>query len=63
MSNLLHEAFEEARNGNMSLKQVRQIGNKFLPHVEICAQKAAYLILQMPLRNSSRMNLAKEHFC
>lgn len=55
MSNLLHEACEEARNGNMSLKQqVRQIGNKFLTHVEICAQEAAYLILQMPLRNSSR---------
>lgn len=55
MSNLLHEACEEARNGNMSLKQqVRQIGNKFLTHVEISAQEAAYLILQMPLRNSSR---------
>lgn len=55
MSNLLHEACEEARNGNMSLKQqVRQIGNNFLTHVEISAQEAAYLILQMPLRNSSR---------
>lgn len=39
----------------MSLKQqVRQIGNKFLTHVEMCAQEAAYLILQMTLRNSSK---------
>lgn len=42
MSNLLHDACEEARKGNLSLKQqVRQIGNKFLTHVEICAQEAA----------------------
>lgn len=55
MSNLLHDACEEARKGNLSLKQqVRQIGNKFLTHVEICAQEAAYLLLQMPLRSSSR---------
>lgn len=55
MSNLMHEACEEARHGNMSLRQqVRQIGNKFLTHVEMCAQEAAYLVLQMPLRSSSR---------
>lgn len=55
MSNLLHDACEEARKGNLSLKQqIRQIGNKFLTHVEICAQEAAYLLLQMPLRSSSR---------
>ena len=55
MSNLLHEACEDARKGNLNLKQqVRQIGNKFLTHVEICAQEAAYLILQMPMRSSSR---------
>ncbi|XP_061196745.1 uncharacterized protein LOC133205019 [Saccostrea echinata] len=55
MSNLLHEACEEARKGNLSLKQqVRQIGNKFLTHVEISAQEAAYLLLQIPLRLSSR---------
>lgn len=39
----------------MSLKQqVRQIGNKFLTHVNMCAQEAAYLILQMTLRNSRK---------
>lgn len=55
MSNLLNDACEEARKGNLSLKQqVRQIWNKFLTHVEICAQEAAYLLLQMPLRSSSR---------
>jgi hypothetical protein len=55
MSDLLHNACEEAKKGNLSLKQqVREIGNKFLTHVEICAQEAAYLLLQMPLRSSSR---------
>lgn len=55
MSNLLHEACEEARKGNFTLKQqVRQIGNKFLTHVEISAQEAAYILLQMPMRSSSR---------
>lgn len=55
MSNLLHEAYEEARNENMSSKQQeRQIGNKCLTHVKICAQGAAYIISQKPLRNSSR---------
>lgn len=55
MSNLHHEACDEAMNGNMSLKQqVGQIGNIILTNVEICAQEAAYVILQMPLRNSSR---------
>ena len=38
MSNLLHDACEEARKENLSLKrQERQIRNKFLTHVEICA--------------------------
>lgn len=55
MSNLMHEACEKARHGNMSLRQqVRQIGNKFLTHVEICAQEAAYVVLQMPLLSNSR---------
>lgn len=35
-------------------QQVRRIGNQFLSHVEIGAQEAAYLVLQMPLRKSSR---------
>lgn len=55
MSNLMYEACKEARQGNKTLKQqVRHIGNKFLTHVEISAQEAAYLILQIPLRVSSR---------
>lgn len=55
MSNLMFEACKEARQGNKTLKQqVRHIGNKFLTHVEISAQEAAYLILQLPLRVSSR---------
>ncbi|XP_062603984.1 uncharacterized protein LOC134265790 [Saccostrea cucullata] len=55
MSNLLDQACKEAREGNMDLKkQVRHIGNKFLNAVEISAQKAAYLNLQLPLTKSSR---------
>lgn len=55
MSNLMYEACKEARQGNKTLKQqVRHIGNKFLTHVEVSAQEAAYLILQLPLRVSTR---------
>lgn len=55
MSSLMHEACEEARHGNMSLQQqVRQIGHRFLTHFQFCAQEPAYLVLQMPLRSSSR---------
>ncbi|MCG7875518.1 MAG: AAA family ATPase [Candidatus Thiodiazotropha endolucinida] len=55
MSNLLHAAAKEARNGNMDLKrQVRHIGNVFSNSVEVSAQEAVYLVLQMPLTKSSR---------
>ncbi|XP_062577686.1 uncharacterized protein LOC134239531 [Saccostrea cucullata] len=55
MSNLLDQACKEAREGNMDLKkQVRHMGNKFLNAVEISAQEAAYLSLQLPLTKSSR---------
>lgn len=35
-------------------QQVRRIGNQFLSHVEIGAQEAAYLLLQMHFRQSTR---------
>ncbi|XP_070548510.1 uncharacterized protein [Ptychodera flava] len=55
MSALLDQACKEARRGNMELKaQVRHIGNKFLNNVEISAQEAAYIILQMPLTKATR---------
>ena len=55
MSNLLHEACKAARESAKDIKeQVRHIGNVFLTNVEIGAQEAVYLILQMPLRRSSR---------
>ncbi|XP_069109303.1 uncharacterized protein [Argopecten irradians] len=55
MSLLLDEACKEARSGNMDIKrQVRHIGNKFLNSVEVSAQEAAYLTLQLPLTKSSR---------
>lgn len=55
MSNLLRQACEEARQNDSNIRQqVRRIGNKFLSHVEIGAQEAAYLVLQIPLRHTSR---------
>ena len=55
MSELLRNACTEARQGNVNLKQqVRIIGNKFLNNVEMSAQEAVYLALQLPLKRSSR---------
>ena len=55
MSSLLHRACKEAKEGNKDLKQrVRHIGNQFLNAVEICAQEAAYLALQLPLTHATR---------
>ena len=55
MSQLLQRACDEARDGNSSIKrQVRDIGNKFLNNVEISALEAVYIVLQLPMRKSSR---------
>ena len=55
MSQLMSEACKEARKGNKTLKEsVRHIGNKFLNAVEVSAQEAAYLILQLSMSNKSR---------
>ena len=55
MSELLRAACDEAKNGNLTIKQqVRDIGNKFLNGVEISAQEAVYIALQLPMRRSSR---------
>ena len=53
MSKLLRRACDEVKEGNKNIvNRVRHIGNKFLNAVEISAQKAVYLVLQMPLRRS-----------
>jgi hypothetical protein len=55
MSDLLRNACAEAKEGNSTIKQqVRDIGNKFLNSIEISAQEAVYIILQLPMRKSSR---------
>ena len=55
MSDLLRQACVEARKQNSSIKQqVRDIGSKFLNNVEISAQEAVYIILQLPMRKASR---------
>jgi hypothetical protein len=55
MSELLRRACAEAKEGNANIKQqVRDIGNKFWNSVEISAQEAVYVVLQLPMRKSSR---------
>ena len=54
MSELLRKACAEAKEGDCSIKQVLDIGNKLLNSVEISAQEAVYIILQLPTRKSSR---------
>ena len=55
MSNLLSDASREAKDRASGVRdQVRSVCNKFLTHVEIGAQEAVYLLLQIPLRKSSR---------
>ena len=55
MSKLLETASKEANAGNKDIvHRIRHIGNTFLNAVEISAQEAVYLVLQMPLRRSSR---------
>ena len=57
MFDLLKKACDEAKLGNSNLKrQVRIIFflNKFLNNVEVSAQEAVYLLLQLPLKKSSR---------
>lgn len=55
MSKLLEQASKEANSGNKDIvNKVRHTGNIFLNAVEISAQEAVYLVLQMPLRRSTR---------
>ena len=55
MSKLLRQAGTEAREGNSNIKQqVRDIGSKFVNNVEISAQEAVYIVLQLPMRKASR---------
>ena len=55
MSAQLDAAAKEARRGNLDLKkQVRHIGNVFSNSVEVSAQEAVYLDLQIPLTKCTR---------
>ena len=55
MSELLRKTCDEAREKNSTIKQqVRDTGNKFLNSVEISAQEAVYIALQLLMRKSSR---------
>lgn len=54
-SKLLETASKEANTGNKEVvNRIRHIGNKLLNAVEINAQGAVYLVLQMRLRISRR---------
>lgn len=55
MSILIKSAAEEAKNGNIKLRdKTRLTSNKFLNHCEVSAQEAIYLLHQLPLTQSSR---------
>ena len=55
MSASLMQQQKEARKGNFDLKkQVRHIGNVFSNCVEVSAQEAVYLVLQIPLTKCTR---------
>ena len=57
MSAQLEAAAKEARKGNLDIKkQVRHIGNVFFSNcVEVSAQEAIYLALQIPLTKGTRV--------
>ena len=55
MSELLRQACTEEKKGNSNIKQqVRGIRSKFLNNVEISAQDAVYIVLQLSMRKVSR---------
>lgn len=55
MSLLLQNAVEEVKRGNFGVRErLRVISNKFLNHCEVSAQETIYLLLQLPLTQSSR---------
>ena len=66
MSKLMQQACDEAKSGNMDLKQsVRHIGNTFLNCVETSQEEAAFLLLQLEMTHMSRecvyINTTPEH--
>ena len=53
--NFYDRLLPKRRKGNCSIKQqVRDIGSKFVNDVEISAQEAVYVVLQLPMRKASR---------
>ena len=53
--NFYDRLLPKRRKGNCSIKQqVRDIGSKFVNNVEISAQEAVYIVLQLPMRKASR---------
>ena len=56
MGDLLWKAFREVASGNTSVRdQVKQVGNKFLNAIEISAQEALSITLQIRMRKSSSL--------
>ena len=54
MSNLLAKACQEAKDGNMKLKEsVRHMGNKFLNAAETSEQECCWDLLELPMTQST----------
>ena len=64
MSAQLDAAAKEARKENVDLKkQVRHIGNVFLNCVEVSAQEAVYLDLQIPIDKMHKRYCFCQYIC
>lgn len=55
LSKIMEKTIKECREGNSSIiERIRKTGNAFMNAQEICAQETAYLLLGLPLKQSSR---------
>ena len=65
MSELLPNAADQAKlNDESNIRlQLRAVGNKFLTAVEISAQDACYILLQLCMRKSSRQVICVNKMC
>ena len=54
MGELLKRAAEQSKDDDSIRQQIKAVGNIFLTHREVSAQEAAYRVLSIPLKKSSR---------
>lgn len=57
MGRLLKKASKESESNDNTRFQLKKLGNVFLTHREVSAQKAVYHALSMPLKKTSRQGI------